>query len=33
MRESTKDRVRAIALFIAWGLFWVAVYLIAFKND
>ena len=32
MKESTKDRVRAIALFIAWGLFWVAVYLIVLEK-
>lgn len=32
MKESTKDRVRAVALFIGWGLFWIAVYLIAMKR-
>lgn len=32
MNESTKDRVRAVALFIGWGLFWVAVYLIAVEK-
>jgi hypothetical protein len=32
MKESTKDRVRAVALFISWGLFWLAVYMIAFEK-
>jgi hypothetical protein len=32
MNESTKDRVRAVALFICWGLFWIAVYLIAVEK-
>ena len=32
MNESTKDRVRAVALFICWGLFWIAVYLITVEK-
>lgn len=32
MNESNKDRVRAVALFIGWGLFWIAVYMIAFEK-
>jgi hypothetical protein len=32
MKETTKDRLRAVALFICWGLFWLAVYMIAFEK-